>query len=104
MPRTRLGDVFPGARGFEKGHQLTLVVLGTAGDDHASVARFVGEARLKRWRRPQVQRIGRLDIVVAVEQNVGHAGWAIPAVMGDHHRVASGFDDLGFGKADGGQR
>ena len=58
-----------GAAGLEEGHQLAFVVAGAAGDD-ALAARSVGEPRLERRRRPKLERVGRLDVVMAVEQHV----------------------------------
>lgn len=91
-------DRLPGARRLEKGHQLTLVVLRAARDDNFAVAFLIRNARLKRRRLPQVQRIGRLHIVVAVEQHVRHVLRPDLSVMRDDHRVAGGFHDLRLGK------
>ena len=65
-PATRL----PGPRGLEEGHELALVVLRAARHDHLAVELVGGDARLERRRFPQLERIGRLHVVVAVEQHM----------------------------------
>ena len=67
------GDALPGPHRLDEGHQLALVVLGAARHDHLAVGLVGGEARLERRRLPQLQRIGRLHVVVAVEQHVRRA-------------------------------
>ena len=71
-------SVLPGPRRLEEGHELALVVLRAARDDHLAVELVGGDARLERRRFPQLQRIGRLHVVVAVEQHVRGAAQARP--------------------------
>ena len=54
--RQLAGDGLPGAHRREEGHQLTLVVLGAARDDHLAVGLVGGDARLERRRLPQIRR------------------------------------------------
>ncbi len=48
--RQLAGDLLPGARRLEEGHQLAFVVLGAARDDDLAVALLGGDARLERRR------------------------------------------------------
>ena len=93
--RARTGDALPGARGLEEGHELAFVVLRAARDDHLAVALVGGDARLERRRLPQLQRIGRLHVVVAVEQHVRRALWRA-LVVADHHGVPRRRHHLGI--------
>ncbi len=74
--------LLPGARRLQEGHQLALVVLRAARHDHLAVGLVVGDARLERRRLPQLQRIGRLHVVVAVEQHVRRRLAARPCCAG----------------------
>ena len=58
-----------GAAGFEKGHQLTFVVRGAAGDDVLAVL-ALGKPRRERLGLPQFKRIRRLHVIMAVEQHM----------------------------------
>ncbi len=80
----------PGARRLQEGHQLTLVVLRPARHNHLAVAFVVGDAWLEGRGGPQIERIGRLHIVVSIEQNVRYALRHGFTVMSDDHRVSFG--------------
>ena len=77
-----------GAAGLEEGHQLAFVVAGAARDDPLT-ARPVGEARFERRGGPQGQRIGRLDVVMAVEQHARRVA-GLRLGRADDHRPAGG--------------
>ena len=70
------------------GHEVrTLVISGPAAPD-ASVA----DDRLEGRRGPEIQRVGRLHVVVAVEDDMGPLLRAAPAA--EHDRVEGRGDDL----------
>jgi hypothetical protein len=77
------------ATGFEEGHQLTLVVGRAARHDLPAVRLRFDEGGREGVGRPQIQRIDRLHVVMAVEQHMGgiRAG---RLGLGDDHRVACG--------------
>ncbi len=75
----------PGAHRLDEGHELALVVGRAAGADHrAGLGLF--QLRFEGGAVPQLQRVDRLDVIMAVEQQVRRAF----APMGDHHRMAGG--------------
>ena len=64
----RAGDRLPGAAGLDEDHDLALVVRGAARPDGlGAVGAGLDEGR-ERVVVPQLERIDRLDVVVAVEQ------------------------------------
>ena len=69
--------------------ELSLVIHGAARVD-ASVA----HRRLERRRGPQLERLGRLHIVVAVDEHRGRAGGRF-APFAENHGMARGGKDLG---------
>ena len=75
-------------RGLHVQEKLSLVVGGTARVDAP-----VAHVRLEGGSRPQLQRLGGLDVVVAVHQ---HGGGVLPrsAPFAEHHRVARRLEDL----------
>ena len=75
--------------------QLALVVAGAA-----RVQDVVLVPRLERRPDPLVERIGRLDVVVAVDQDGGLVRPGVEPVGGDH-RVAAGIGQAGVVEADG---
>ena len=90
VDRQRSRHRLPGAAGLDEGHQLPLVVLGAARDDDLAAVGMVGHDRLERRTVPQVQRIDRLHIVMAVEQHVrptAGAAIGIAVVLGDDRRM-----------------
>ena len=85
--------------GFDVHVHLALVVAGSAG-----VEISVADGGLKRRRGPQLQRIGRLDVVMAVTQHGRLAGRVQPICI--DQRMVRGLDDLdifeaGFAQAVG---
>src|SRR5262249_31835915 len=81
------------------------VVAGTARDDDFAAVGRGGDARRERRRFPQVERIDRLNVVVAVEQDVrGLAASAAAAIaaLGDDDGVALGRAHAGV-EADAGE-
>ena len=68
----------PGAQRFQEHHRLALVVHRAARDEALAV-RAVDELRLERRAVPELQRIDRLHVVVAVEQDVRPGVAAGPA-------------------------
>jgi hypothetical protein len=90
-PRHRL----PGAAGFDEGHQLPLVVLGTARDDDLAPVGVIGDDGFERRPVPQIERIDRLHIVMAIEQHMWPAiGAAIG--FGDDGGMPGGRPHLGL--------
>ncbi len=70
VDRQRSRDGFPGPAGLDEGHQLTLVVFGAARDDDLSSVGMVGDDGLERRPMPEIERIDRLHVVMAVEQHM----------------------------------
>ena len=84
----RAAELPEGAAGLEKGHELALVVAGASRHDLLAVRAGL-ELRLERRVPPEVQRIDRLHVIMAVEQNVRRlAARGLDAP--DNHRAASG--------------
>ena len=79
--RDAAGGLLPGAQRLEEHHRLALVVHRAARDE-ALAARAVDQLRLERRAVPELQRIDRLHVVVAVEQDVR------PVVAGRRRRDA----------------
>ena len=74
-------DLAPGPERLDKGHQLALVVGCPARPDHLAVPRIL-DLRVE-WRAvPQRQRIDRLHVVMAIEQQGPRTAGLRP---GDHH-------------------
>ena len=79
VDRQRSRDLLPGAARLDEGHQLALVVLGAARDDDLSPVGVIGHDGLE-WRTvPEIERIDRLHVVMAVEQHMrppaAHCRW-----------------------------
>ena len=77
-----------GAGSLHEGHQLALVVRRTARDDDLAAV-FPGlDDRIEGIAVPELQRVDRLDIIMAIEQHMRSrlAGLA----MANDHRVAGG--------------
>jgi hypothetical protein len=87
-------DRDPGAAGLDKGHELALVVLRTARDDDPAPVGMGGDRRLERRVPPQLQRISRLHVVVAVEQDMRPPA-AVAAMLADDGRMPLGRPYLG---------
>ncbi len=90
VERQLAGHRLEGAAGLDEGHGLAFVVAGAARDDDLAAAVERLDARLERRRLPQIERIDRLHVVMAVEQHarrlaVAHA--PLPR-FADHHRMA----------------
>ena len=66
-------DGVPRAERLDEGHHLTLVVHGPARDDALSIL-GIDDGRLERRAVPKLQRLGRLNIVVAVVEHVRPRG------------------------------
>ena len=67
--RQRAGHRLPGPAGLDEGHDLALVVRGAAARGSTLRAVRPGlDERLERVVVPQLERVDRLDVVVAVEQ------------------------------------
>jgi hypothetical protein len=80
-------DFLVGAAGLDEGHQLALVVGGAAAGDDLGAVRTGLDGGLEGLGVPQLDRIDRLDVVMAVEEHVRRIGRGA-VVMGDDHRVA----------------
>ncbi len=80
----------PGAAGLDEGHELALVVGGAAGDDHWAITRILGETRREGRSAPGLQRVRRLHVVMAVEEDARARARARMAPMADDHRLARG--------------
>ena len=98
VDRQRAGHRFPGAAGLDEGHQLALVVLGAARDDDLAAVGVVGDGGLERRAMPEIERIDRLHVVVAVEQHM-RPPFAAAVGLGDDGGMTGGRPDLG-GKAE----
>ena len=95
VERKLAGHRLEGAASLDKGHRLALVVAGAARDDDFPPAVERLDARLERRRLPQIERIDRLHVVMAVEQHarrlaVGLAAALPVAALADDDRVAVG--------------
>src|SRR5215207_10410898 len=78
--------------GLDNGNEVRLHVGRAAGVDQA-----VTERRLE-WRRlPQLERVGRLDVIVTVDEDRGLAGSGVPGAV--YNRVAWCFDQADVGHA-----
>ena len=77
----------PGAARLEKGHDLAFVVGGAASDDDLARLRILGEPRREGRGGPFFQRVWRLHVVMAIEQDVARRSRAPP--MADDHRLAT---------------
>ena len=62
---------FQARQASTKVHQRPLVVLGAARDDDLAAVGMVGDDGLERRSGPQVQRIDRLHVIVAIKQHMG---------------------------------
>ncbi len=83
--RQLAGDLLPGPGGLEEGHELAFVVLGPPCENDLAVAALGGDARIERRRFPEIERVRRLHVVMAVEEDVRRAlGDAAPVVPDDH--------------------
>ena len=76
IQRQLAGDRLEGAAGLDEGHGLAFVVAGPARDDDLAPAGKRLDARLERRRLPQIERIDRLHVVMAVKQHA-RAGGAV---------------------------
>src|SRR5690606_17663630 len=99
LDRQFAGDFLPCATSFDEGEQLTLVVGCATGNDMRVAVGLLDEGRLERIGVPQFQRVGGLDVVMAVEQ---HMRTGAAAVVADHHRVTLGRTHRGV-EAEAGQ-
>ena len=94
--RQLAGDRLERPAGLDEGHGLAFVVAGAARHDDLAPVRQRFDARLERRGLPEVERIDRLHVVMAIEQHT----WPLGAVgFAHHHRVALGRTDGGL-KAD----
>ena len=84
-----------GLYGLQVGEVLALVVAGTAGEEIAAL-----DARLEGRRLPQLERLGRLHVVVAVDHVVRLLCAGLARRAGHEDGVALGRMQLGF-QADG---
>src|SRR5690606_5969076 len=83
----------PGAAGLDEGHELALVVGGAPGADGAGPVGEGDENGLEGIALPQLERVGGLDVVMAVEEG----GGALPlAAVGEDDRLAGGVVDAGL--------
>ena len=85
VERQLAGDRLEGAAGLDEGHGLAFVVAGAARDDDFAPAVERFDARLERRRLPQIERVDRLHVVMAVEQDARR----LPARLG-RRRLPSG--------------
>ena len=96
VERQRTGHGFPGPAGLDEGHQLALVVLGAARDDDLSSVGMVGDGGLERRTMPEIERIDRLHVVMAVEQHMRpRPPLPPPLALGDDGGMTGGRPDLG---------
>ena len=76
-------DRLPGAERLDEGHQLALVVAGAAGADHLA-GRSLLDRRVEGVALPQLERVDRLHVIMAVNQQMR----PVALVMRHHHRLA----------------
>jgi hypothetical protein len=86
--------LLPGGQRLDDGHQLALVVDGTA-RHHLRPVRPLAQHRLERRRSPELERVGRLDVVVAVVEQPRAGCIAGIGVGRQHHRLAGGLVQVG---------
>ena len=84
----RAAELLEGAAGLEKGHELAFVVAGASRHDLFAVRPGL-ELRLERRVSPEIQRIDRLHVIVAIEQDVRRLA-ASGLDAADNHRTAGG--------------
>ena len=97
IQRQRAGDRPESAAGLDESHGLAFVVAGAAGDDDLAATIEGLDPRLE-WRRPpQVERVDRLHVIMAVEQHPRRVavGCAVAAFT-DDDRVAPGRPHAGL--------
>ena len=99
--RQGAGDRFIGAQGLDEGHHLAFVVAGAARDDDLAAVGQRRNTRRERRRLPQIERIDRLHVVMAIEQYARRFVVAV-AALAHHDRMSLGRADAGR-KADAGQ-
>ena len=78
---------------LHEGHHLPLVVGGASPDDFLAALPLIGEVRLEGRRRPQVEGVDGLHVVMAVEQDVRRARLRL---VGQHDRMERGLLDGGL--------
>ncbi len=84
----RPAELLEGAAGHEKGHELALVVAGASRHDLLALRAGL-ELRLERRVAPEIERIDRLHVIMAIEQNVRRlAAGGLDAP--DDHRAPGG--------------
>jgi hypothetical protein len=81
------------AHRLEEAHHLPLIIDRPAPDD-ALAARAIDQTRLERRAVPQRQRVGRLHIVMPIEQHMRRAGTG-GVMRGDHAGQARGLGQAG---------
>ena len=69
VERQLAGHRLEGAASLDEGHGLAFVVASAARDDDFAAAVERLDARLERRRLPQIERIDRLHVIMAVEQD-----------------------------------
>ena len=90
--RQRARHLLPGAAGLDEGHQLALVVGGAATDHDLRAVVPGQDLRVERVVVPELERVDRLHVVVAVEEQRRPRAVALVA---DHHRMAGGVAHAG---------
>src|SRR5438270_3515769 len=76
-----------GLNGQELRKVLAFVVAYTSG-----VKSSIAHSRLEGWRNPFFQRLGRLYIIVTIQEDSGRT--RLPGILPEYHRPASGRDNL----------
>ena len=88
------GGLLPGAQRLDEHHRLALVVHRAARDEALAV-RAIDQLRLERRAVPELQRIDRLHVVMAIEQDVRPLIAGGSRMMRDHHGMARGRPHFG---------
>jgi hypothetical protein len=87
----------PGPTGFEKGHQLALVVAGTPSEDAFLAVSAFSDLWFKWGALPQADRVRRLDIIVTIKEDVGRVGrQSLGPVFSNYDRLAGSGAELGL--------
>ena len=100
--RQLAGHRLEGAARLDEGHHLAFVVAGSARNDDLAAVGQRRDARRERRRLPQIERIDRLHVVMAIEQHARALPSVSGAALADDDRVPVGRPHAGL-EADAGQ-
>ncbi len=90
--RQRTADLLIDPARLDEGHQLPLVIRRSTARNHLSTLTDIFQLGIEGIVLPQIDRIDRLDVVVAVKQHMRRVG-GCAIMMRDHHGVTGGITD-----------